>query len=110
MKLLLDQSLSYRILPRILDLYPQSSHVKNHALDRADDELIWRFARDNEFAIVSKDSDFYQRSLLRGVPPKFIYLQVGNCATEEIVTLLRSEVSTMNEFAQSPIEAVLIFR
>ena len=108
MKLLLDQNLSFRILPKIGDLYPQSSHVKNHALDRVDDEVIWHFARDNQFVIVSKDSDFYQRSLLRGSPPKFIYLRVGNCATQDIVVLLRTERSTLEEFARSQAEAVLI--
>ena len=108
MKLLLDQNLSSRILPKIADLYPQSSHVKNHALDRADDEVIWRFARDNQFVIVSKDSDFQQRALLLGPPPKFIYLRVGNCATDDIIALLRAEHPTVEEFGRSQAEAVLI--
>jgi len=28
-KLLLDQNLSFRILPKIMDLYPHSAHVKD---------------------------------------------------------------------------------
>jgi len=108
-KLLLDQNLSFRILPKIVDLYPHSAHVKDHALDRRDDEAIWRFAQEHQFVIVSKDADFYQRSLLRGAPPKFVYLRVGNCATQDIVTLLRGEHPTIEEFAASPAEAVLIF-
>jgi predicted nuclease of predicted toxin-antitoxin system len=106
-KLLLDQNLSQHILPKIADLYPQSSHVKNHALDRADDEEVWRFARDNQFVIVSKDSDFFQRALVRGQPPKFIYLRVGNCTTQEIVVFLRREFSTVAQFTGSD-EAVLV--
>ncbi|MEP6497481.1 hypothetical protein NDI40_06035 [Microcoleus vaginatus ZQ-A3] len=39
--------------------------------------------------IVSKDSDFYQRSLIYGHPPKFIYLRVCNCSTSKIVQILR---------------------
>ncbi|MFL4994526.1 MAG: DUF5615 family PIN-like protein, partial [Microvirga sp.] len=35
-----------------------------------DDEAIWTFARGNDFAIVSKDSDFYGLSVVRGAPPK----------------------------------------
>ena len=108
MKLLLDQNLSFRILPKIIDLYPQSTHVKDHALDRAEDEVIWQFARDNQFVIVSKDFDFHQRALLLGPPPKFIYLRVGNCATQDIVALLRAEQPTIEEFARSQAEAVLI--
>jgi len=43
-KLLLDENLSDRIVPRILDLYPDSSHVKVLGLLRTDDSIIWSFA------------------------------------------------------------------
>ena len=108
MKLLLDQNLSDRIPQQIADLYPDSSHVKNHGLDQADDEIIWSFARDNQFVIVSKDSDFHLRGLIRGHPPKFIYLRVGNCATRDIVALLRREHATIEEFGRRKTEALFV--
>jgi predicted nuclease of predicted toxin-antitoxin system len=64
MKLLLDENLSDRIIPRIIDLYPGSEHVKTLTLTNTDDGIIWEYAKVNNFAIVSKDSDFHQRSLL----------------------------------------------
>ncbi len=73
MKLLLDENLSDRIIHRIVDLYPNSEHVKTLGLINTDDAIIWEYAKTNDFAIVSKDSDFYQRSLLYGHPPKFIF-------------------------------------
>ena len=85
MKLLLDENLSDRITPRIADLYPDSEHVKPLGLTNTDDAIIWEYAKANNFVIVSKDSDFHQRSLLYGHPPKFIYLRVGNCSTSRIV-------------------------
>jgi predicted nuclease of predicted toxin-antitoxin system len=72
-KLLLDENLSDRIIPKILDLYPDSSHVKTLGLTNTDDLVIWEYAKANDFVIVSKDADFHQRSLLYGHPPKFIY-------------------------------------
>jgi predicted nuclease of predicted toxin-antitoxin system len=63
-KLLLDENLSDRIIPQILDLHPGSAHVKAVNLVQADDGEIWEFARRHGFTIVSKDSDFHQRSLL----------------------------------------------
>lgn len=59
MKLLLDENLSDRIVPRIIDLYPDSEHVKTLALTNTDDVIIWEYAKANGFVIVSKDSDFH---------------------------------------------------
>lgn len=73
MKLLLDENLSDRIVPKILDLYPSSEHVKTLRLLHTADAIIWEYAKANGFTVVSKDADFHQRSLLYGHPPKFIY-------------------------------------
>ena len=64
MKLLLDENLSDRIIDKISDLYPNSQQVKALGLTSSDDAVIWKFAKLNDFIIVSKDSDFHQRSLL----------------------------------------------
>lgn len=108
MKLLLDENLSDRILPQILDLYPGSSHVKPLALLRTDDGDIWTFARENNFTLVSKDSDFHQRSLLFGHPPKFIFLRVGNCPTSLVTELLRDNHQTIATFIFDPVADILI--
>lgn len=50
----------------------------------ATDAEVWQFAASNDFAIASKDSDFSERSVLEGSPPKVIWLRVGNCTTEHI--------------------------
>lgn len=108
MKLLLDENLSDKIIPLILDLYPGSSHVKARNLLRSEDSLIWSFARDNDFAIVSKDSDFHQRSLVYGAPPKLIFLRVGNGPTALVTQVLRSEFRLISEFLRDRQEAVLV--
>lgn len=108
MKLLLDENLSDRIIPQILDLYPNSSHVKALALTNTDDLVIWEYAKANDFVIVSKDSDFHQRSLLYGHPPKFIYLRIGNSPTSKIVTTLREKFDTIIQFGNSEVESILV--
>jgi len=108
MKLLLDENLSDRIIPQILDLYPDSSHVKMHNLIRTDDAVIWSFAEKNGFTIVSKDSDFHQRSLVYGAPPKFIFLRVGNCPTSRINQLLRSNHALISIFHTDPDATILV--
>ena len=108
MKLLLDENLSDRIIHKITDLYPDSAHVKPLALTNTDDALIWRYARANGFVLVSKDADFYQRSLLYGHPPKFIYLRIGNSPTSKITELLRDSYETIAKFEASEAESILI--
>jgi predicted nuclease of predicted toxin-antitoxin system len=89
-KLLLDENLSDRIVARINNLFPDCTHVKAASLMQADDATIAEWARGHGFSVVSKDTDFYQRSVALGSPPKFIWLRIGNCRTEEIIDLLRS--------------------
>ena len=98
MKLLFDQNISPR-LPRLLsDLYPESVHVREIGLQDADDLTIWRYAKVHAYAIVSKDSDFQQRSLFQGAPPKFIWLRVGNCTTAMIEHVLRRYSAVIHTF------------
>lgn len=108
MKLLLDENLSDRIIYWIIDLYPGSEHVKSLGLTNTDDEIIWEYAKVNGLAIVSKDSDFHQRSLLYGHPPKFIYLRTGNTPTSNIIAILRDNFDTIIEFGNREKESILL--
>jgi predicted nuclease of predicted toxin-antitoxin system len=98
MKLLFDQNLSHRLPGRLADIYPESIQVREVGLRDADDLAIWQYAKAHGYAIVSKDSDFQQRSLLHGAPPKFIWLRIGNCATKRIEDLLRSYSAAIHTF------------
>jgi predicted nuclease of predicted toxin-antitoxin system len=70
MKFLFDQNLSPRLPRWLSDLYPGSAHVRDIGLRDATDTVIWSYAQEHGFVIVSKDSDFQQRSLLFGHPPQ----------------------------------------
>jgi predicted nuclease of predicted toxin-antitoxin system len=108
MKLLLDENLSDRIVYKIIDLYPGSEHVKTLALTNTDDGIIWEYAKANDFVVVSKDSDFHQRSLLYGHPPKFIYLRIGNSPTSKIVGILRDNFDIIIQFGSAESESILV--
>lgn len=88
MKLLYDQNLSPRLVYLLADLYPGSIHVRDVGLQTADDEVVWAYAAQHGFVIVSKDYDFHQRSFLFGHPPKVVWLRRGNCSTAEIEDIL----------------------
>jgi predicted nuclease of predicted toxin-antitoxin system len=87
-RLLLDANLSHRLIPLLLPHFPDSVHVKDIGLSRADDGSIWEYARTNGLVIVSKDADFHQLAFVKGAPPKVIWIQRGNCPTDLIADLL----------------------
>jgi predicted nuclease of predicted toxin-antitoxin system len=107
-KLLLDENLSDRIIPRVIDLYPNSQHVKALALTNTSDAEIWDYAKLNGFVIVSKDADFHQRSLLYGHPPKFIFLRIGNSPTSSVIQILRENLEVLQTFEESIFESILV--
>lgn len=109
MKLLFDQNLSPRLPFLLSDLYPDSIHVWDVGLKDATDTTIWKYAQQNGFVIVSKDSDFQQRSLLLGHPPQFIWLRVGNCPVGTIQELLRKHSAVIHTFWHSFTESHLMF-
>ena len=108
MKLLFDQNLSARLVETLAEVYPDSAHVRNFGLDHADDQAVWGFARENGFVIVSKDSDFRQRSFVLGFPPKVIWLRMGNRSTGDIERVLRQREAVIRGFFADPVSAFLV--
>jgi predicted nuclease of predicted toxin-antitoxin system len=107
-KLLLDENLSPRLVASIGDLFPGSAHVENCGLLSAPYDQVWRFALENEFAIVNKDSDFSERSVLAGCPPKVIWLRIGNCTTSRAGLALRSSSNQITSFLKSEQDCCLV--
>ncbi|MDL1898819.1 hypothetical protein FBQ82_21460 [Anaerolineae bacterium CFX7] len=67
MKLLLfDQNLSPYLVERLSNLYPDSAHVSQLRLEKALDRVVWEYARQHDYMIVTKDADFGEMGLLLG--------------------------------------------
>jgi predicted nuclease of predicted toxin-antitoxin system len=110
MKLLFDQNLSHRLAASLAADYPGSAHVGHAGLADGDDQSVWNYARANGFCIVSKDSDFQQRALLYGHPPKVIWVRIGNCPTAAAEASLRARRADVLAFDADPAAAILILR
>jgi len=68
LKLLLDENLSRRLVPRIEDLFPGSAHVASEGLLQAQDIAVWEYARSKGFSIVTANADFYELATTLGPP------------------------------------------
>lgn len=89
MKLLLfDQNISPRLVERLADLYPGSIHVSMIGMGNALDIEVWQYAYNHDYMMVTKDADFSEFGLLRGFPPKIIWIRRGNCSSREIETII----------------------
>lgn len=107
MKLLFDENLSHRLVHALKDTYPGSAHIRDAGLLGAEDRLIWRYAAEYGFLLTSKDTDFYQRSLVHGAPPKVIWLRIGNGSTAAVAALLRERYVVVRRFVED-VEATFL--
>ncbi len=100
LKLLFDQNLSYRLVSRLKDSYPNSTHVETVGLDKSSDIDVWKYAKENGYTLVSKDSDFNDICTLYNFPPHIIWLRLGNSRVsrvEEALLKYKVEISSIVE-------------
>jgi predicted nuclease of predicted toxin-antitoxin system len=97
MKLLLDENLSRRIVPFLQAGFPDSTQIALLSMESASDSHIWQYAKDNGFVIVTRDSDFQERSLVAGHPPQVIWLKIPNHSKTAVLNILLEHRSEIEE-------------
>lgn len=106
-KLLFDQNLSPKLVKRLSDIFPNSDHLDLLGLGAAQDTSVWEYAKDNGFSVVTKDADFADLSVLRGFPPKIVWIRRGNCSTTDIENLLRKHNSEIEDLVADSTSGIL---
>jgi len=102
MNALYDHNLPPSLVSRLLDLFPDSEHVRNVGMAEADDIEIWEFARQHGLTIFSKDSDFQNLATLKGHPPKSVRVGAGNASVVEIAEFIRHRTQRIRSFELDP--------
>ena len=97
--LLIDQNLPKALAEALVSFYPGIKHVKELGMERETDTSLWNYASENDFIIVTKDSDFSNRIMIASPPPWVVHLRFGN--------LRRYEFHLFLERAWAQIEALL---
>lgn len=109
MRLLFDENLSARLVAMLADVYPGSVHVEQAGLAGAPDATLWQYAATHGFVIVTKDEDFHRMAVLRGPPPKVVWVRLGNCSTADLARLLRFRAGDVARFLAHADAAFLAF-
>ena len=98
MKLLFDQNISYRITKILSKSFPDAKHISQVGLLEASDIEIWEYARQHGYSIVTFDSDYYDLSIVKGCPPKIIWLRSRNATTKRIAEILEENKELLRIF------------
>lgn len=99
MAILLDQNISFRILSRISNAFPEVTHVRLIGLTDFNDYQIYMHARREGYAaIVTLDEDFSLIQLEHKAPPKIIWLRTGNCSTATLSEILVENAGLIHQF------------
>ena len=77
-------------LPKSLNLTETSVHATDLGKRKTDAE-IWQYAKLNDLVIITKDTDFYDRIILEGPPPKIIWIRLGNLKREMLEERIHQE-------------------
>ena len=97
MRLISDENISWRLKKLLPDweILP-SNEIKSEV--RLTDLMIWKFAKANQYTILTFDEDFSELQNLFSYPPKIIWLRTGNVNTAEIASLLINLKDNILEF------------
>ncbi|OFW01266.1 MAG: hypothetical protein A3I61_15315 [Acidobacteria bacterium RIFCSPLOWO2_02_FULL_68_18] len=98
MRLLFDEQLSEELVQSLADVFPGCLHIRLLGAGGSADAAVWQLAREHNCLLVTKDEDFHRLSVLRGAPPKVVWLRLGNCATEDVARLLRQRADDIRRF------------
>ena len=102
MKFIIDAQLPFRLKKWLIE----RGHNAIHTDDLPDkhltsDKEIIRIAGIEERIIISKDSDFYQYNLIKGIPKRLLFITTGNIVNKELIRLLELNFSTIEEHFSS---------
>lgn len=110
MKFLIDQNLPPRLRHVLEGRFPGTQHVIHLRLDKTRDHVLWRYAIEHGFALMTRDDDFHQRSMLNGSPPKVVYLANAQGDASSLADFIGRNIASLAAFLEDAEASLLILR
>lgn len=93
MKFIVDTQLPPALANRLTKIGHNSTHTSFYTQGVLFSDLrITQVAIEEDRIIVTKDSDFLERFLVKGSPPEVLLLQVGNTSNRELLELMEQSL------------------
>jgi predicted nuclease of predicted toxin-antitoxin system len=106
MKPLFDEMLPDRLLRLLADLFPDAEHVNRLRLTSTDDLIVREFASAGGFALVTKDRDHRDMAVRLGIPPKVVWVRLGNSSAGRVADAMRAQHGLLLAFDADPVAAI----
>jgi len=98
MKLLLDANISWKLVNILIPIFGECTHVDLVGLKvPAKDRHIWNYALENEYIIITKDTDFLDLLELKGFPPKVVLIKTGNNSSKILADIIINAKSKIED-------------
>jgi len=110
LSLLFDENLSPPLTVRLSALFPKCIHVRDVGLKKADDQAIWRWAKDHHHTFVTTDADFVLMVERTGPPPKVIHIARCDYPFRVIEDLLRHNAIRISRLENDASGSLLTLR
>lgn len=102
MKFLVDVQLPPKLCEILKSVGLDSMHVDSLPKgDETSDKDISLFANENDFIVITKDTDFYHSHMIVGEPKKLLLIITGNIKNNALFNLIRTNFSTIKSLFES---------
>lgn len=98
MKFLCDVHIPYKLVKAINNVGYECIHI-NNILDKwfTKDKVISKYADENDFIIMSKDSDFRNNFFINNTPKKLLKINLGNISNEILINLISKNIDFIEQ-------------
>lgn len=94
MKFLCDVHISYKIVRHLINLGFEAIHI-NDILNKSEtkDSDICKYADQNDYVVITKESDFRNSFLVKQTPNKLIKISLGNISNSALQNIFSSKIN-----------------
>ena len=96
-RLLIDENLPFSLGVRLGVDYIHASRIA----EQATDTLLWQTARENDWIVLTRDTDFFDRLLRHGVPPRVIWIRLGNVRKSDLLRIVEERWPAIQQLVQA---------
>jgi len=97
MRFLIDANLPFKLAQTLKDKGYDVIHTDDLPnKERTTDKEIRKIAIDQNYTIISKDSDFLDSHLLQRIPTKLLFVATGNIINKDLIDLFNKNFEAIN--------------